>query len=158
MFERQRQYSSLLSRLEADQCKVCELQRSGTTPLTSTYVTFSRAVFAYCKQSKTGGGNGLGMRLFKAYESSNSLTASSIYINTFPKSLYSGKIWPSIEEGGEGKGVGSHYSIPWLCAICQCPMLAFPLMRGRGNRTISPAAYTSSVAFMCYKWHDTDDN
>ena len=27
-FERQRQYSSLFSRLEADQCKFCELQRS----------------------------------------------------------------------------------------------------------------------------------
>ena len=35
-FERQCQYSSLFGRLEADQRKVCELQQSGTAPLTST--------------------------------------------------------------------------------------------------------------------------
>ena len=34
--ERQRQYSSLFGRLEADQRKVCELQQLGTTPLMST--------------------------------------------------------------------------------------------------------------------------
>lgn len=48
----------------------------------------------------------------------------------------------------------THYSSvnsedwPWLWAICQCPMLVSPLMRGRGNRTMSPAAYTLSVTFM----------
>ena len=35
-FERQRQYSSLFSRLEADQLKVCELRQLGTAPVTST--------------------------------------------------------------------------------------------------------------------------
>ena len=35
-FERQRQYSLLFGRLEADQCKVCELQQLGTAPLAST--------------------------------------------------------------------------------------------------------------------------
>ena len=60
-FEIQRQYSSLFGRLEADHHKVCELQRSGTAPLTSTYVTSSPrpppSVIVYCKQSKTGGRN-----------------------------------------------------------------------------------------------------
>ena len=35
-FERQCQYSLLSGRLEADQRRVCELQRSGTAPLVST--------------------------------------------------------------------------------------------------------------------------
>ena len=35
-FERQHQYSSLFGRLESDQRKVCELERLGAAPLTST--------------------------------------------------------------------------------------------------------------------------
>ena len=36
MFKRQRQYSLLFGRLEDDQRRVCELQRSVTAPLAST--------------------------------------------------------------------------------------------------------------------------
>ena len=68
--KRQCQYSSLFDRLEADQSKACELQWSGTAPLMSTWRHArdfsprpSPSVFAYCKRSKTGSGNGLGTSL-----------------------------------------------------------------------------------------------
>ena len=44
MFERQCQYSKLFSRFKAYQCKVCELQRLGTTPLMSTWQQLNRFV------------------------------------------------------------------------------------------------------------------
>ena len=84
-----------------------------------------------------------------------SLSESSMCRNAFPTFFLVNKL---VEEGGGKKEfkMSSRYNIPWLCAICQCPMFAFPLMKGRGNRTISPAAYTPSVAFMCYKLYGTD--
>ena len=62
----------------------------------------------------------------------------------------------------------THYSStsdnwPWLWAICQWPMLVSPSMRGRGNRTMSPAAYTLSAAFMYWReknrcaWRKSND-
>ena len=51
-------YSSLFGRLKADQCKACELQRSGIAPFMSTLCLPdlmhmpSSSVFAYCKRSK----------------------------------------------------------------------------------------------------------
>ena len=87
MFERQRQYSPLFGKLKADQCKVCELQRSGTTLLTSTYVTLSPrpspSIFVYCKQSINGCGNSQGMRLLLSPHSS----LSSLQI-VFPKGAH----------------------------------------------------------------------
>ena len=95
-FERRCQYRSLFGRLEADQRKVCELQQSGTAPLTFTFMTLSPrsspSIFAYCKLSKTGGGNGLGTRLLVSPHSS----LSSLQI-VFPK--------------------GAHYALPDL-ATC----------------------------------------
>ena len=44
MFKRQCQYSKLFSRFKAYQCKVCELQRLGTTPLMSTWQQLNRFV------------------------------------------------------------------------------------------------------------------
>lgn len=65
-FETQHQYNLLFGRLKVDQCKVCELQQSGTTPCLSTLcppdVTHatksprpSFSTFVYFKQSKPGG-------------------------------------------------------------------------------------------------------
>ncbi len=45
-----------------------------------------------------------------------------------------------------GNHYGYKYWSPWLCAICQCPMLVSPSISGRGNRTISPAPKTSPLA------------
>ena len=78
MFERQRQYSSLFSKFEADQHKFCELQWSDTTPLISTLTStwhhahgsFSQAFslrFCILQAIKTGSGNGLRMRLELVY-------------------------------------------------------------------------------------------
>ena len=71
-FKRQRQYSLLFGRLEADHRKVCELQWSGTAPLMSTrrhtHDSFSQAFplhFCILQVIKTGGGNDLGTRLSK---------------------------------------------------------------------------------------------
>ena len=77
-FERQYQYSSLFGRLEADNAKFVSYNCRSPPPLCLpsrlpsllpdvTHVTPSprpsTSIFAYCKQSKIGGDNGLGTRL-----------------------------------------------------------------------------------------------
>ena len=74
-FERQHQYSLLFGKPKADQCKVVIYNDRAPPPSRLpdvTHVTLSPrlspSVFAYCKQSKTGGGNGLGTRLCLMYK------------------------------------------------------------------------------------------
>ena len=61
MFKRQCHYNSLFGRLEADQCKLCELQRSATAPTLCLPDVMHMFSPLFCL--KSGGRNILGRKL-----------------------------------------------------------------------------------------------
>ena len=100
-FEREPHDSSLFSRQEADESKVCELKRSGlalvclpSVYLMSLLVTKSPrpslSVFAYCKRSKTGGERGLGTRLYTCSDFSSlpSFVTHTVHSSAFRCCLF----------------------------------------------------------------------